>query len=568
MRNLFILLLVLASANGMQILAAEPADLVLRGGKIATLDDAQPVAEAIAIKGDRVAAIGKNADVAPLVGEKTRVIELGGRLVTPGIIEGHAHFLSLGVSKMRLDLSQAKNWDEVVTLVADAATKTPKGKWIVGLGWHQGKWDKPPSPNVEGYPTTESLSRAVPEHPVLLTHGSGHMCLANAQAMELAGIDRDSKNPPGGEILRDDKGRPSGAFRETAMSPIHRARAKALRERTSDEARAELIEAMRLASDECLAHGVTSFQDAGSSCADVDFFKELAGRGELRVRLWVMLNDGNDTLARRLAEYRTVGFGNQHLTVRGIKRMIDGALGTHGAWLLAPYDDLPTSSGLNTTSLASLRRTAELAAAHDYQLCVHAIGDLANRETLNLMESVFKAHPDRRDWRWRIEHAQHLHPEDIPRFHELGVIASMQGCHATSDGPYVVRRLGERRAKEGAYAWQSLLQAKALIINGTDAPVEKLSPIECFYSTVTRRMASGVEFFPEQCMSRVEGLRSYTKNAAFAAFEEDLKGSLEVGKLADLVVLSHDILVVPAEKIRETRVDLTVIGGQVLYSRR
>lgn len=547
---------------------AQPADLILRGGKIVTLDDALPLAEAIATRGDRIVKVGKDAGVKDFIGEKTRIVELDGRLVTPGFIEGHGHFLAFGDSMLKLDLSEAKSWEEIVELVAESSKKTPKGKWIEGRGWHQGKWNRSPEPNVEGYPVTTSLSKAVPDHPVLLTHGSGHMCLASAKAMELAGITRETKNPPGGEILRDRAGNVTGAFRETAMSPIHRALARSLRERTRDEARAETLRAVKLAGQECLKHGVTSFQDAGSSCGDVDLFKELAGKGELPVRLWVMLDDDNDTLARRLAEYRTIGFAENHVTVRGIKRMIDGALGTHGAWLLAPYDDLPASTGLNTTSLASLRKTAELAVKHDYQLCVHAIGDLANRETLNLMEADFKAHPNKRDWRWRIEHSQHLHPDDIPRFAKLGVIASMQGCHATSDGPFVVRRLGERRTKEGAYAWRSLLDAKAIVTNGTDVPVEKLSPIDCIYSTVTRGMADGQAFFPEQCLTREEALRSYTKSAAFAAFEEDLKGSLTAGKLADLVVLSQDILTVSAERIRETKVELTIIGGRVLYERK
>jgi predicted amidohydrolase YtcJ len=281
--------------------------------------------------------------------------------------------------------------------------------------------------------------------------------------------------------------------------------------------------------------------------------------------LSVMLNDSNDVLADNLAKYRMVG---PQLTVRGIKRMIDGALGTHGAWLLEPYDDLPGSRGLNMQSLDSIRKTAELAIQHDYQLCVHAIGDLANRETLNLMETVFRAHPDRRDLRWRIEHAQHIHPADIPRFKQLGVIASMQGNHATSDGPFVVQRLGDWRARTGAYAWRSLLDAGAVIINGTDAPVETLNPVDSFYASVTRRMASGEPFIPEQAMTRMEALRSYTRAAAWAGFEEDAKGTLSPGKLADIVVLSENLLTVPENRLRSTQVDLTIIGGQVLYERR
>ena len=441
----------------------------------------------------------------------------------------------------------------------------PKGKWIEGRGWHQGKWKVTPQPNVEGYPVADALSRVSPDHPVVLTHGTGHMCLANARAMELAGVTAATKAPAGGEILRDAKGQPTGVFRESAMDLIYRALNRALRERSADEVRREQLEAIRLATEECLKHGVTSFQDAGSSTADVDLFKELADRGELKVRLWVMLNEGNGVLARKLAGYRMIGRGQGHLTVRGIKRMIDGALGTHGAWLLAPYDDLPASTGLNLLPLDELRATAGLAIEHDYQLCVHAIGDRANREVLDLMEAVFREHPQRNDLRWRIEHAQHIHPDDIPRFGELGVIASMQANHATSDGPFVVRRLGQRRAAEGAYAWRRLLDTKAVVINGTDVPVERIDPIACFYSSVTRKMADGLPFFPEQSMSREEALRSYTAAAAWAAFEEQDKGTLAAGKLADLVVLSGDLLKIPADDIPKVRVERTIVGGKVLY---
>jgi predicted amidohydrolase YtcJ len=314
-----------------------------------------------------------------------------------------------------------------------------------------------------------------------------------------------------------------------------------------------------------LRHGITSFQDAGSSTAEVDLLRELADRSELQVRLWVMLNEDNGVLARKLAAYRLVDHGGGYLTVRGIKRMVDGALGTHGAWLLEPYDDLPSSSGLNVLPLAELRKTAELALAHDYQLCVHAIGDRANREVLDLFEQFFRENPAKKDLRWRIEHAQHLHPDDIPRFASLGVIASMQGNHATSDGPFVVQRLGQRRAASGAYAWRALLDAKATVINGTDVPVERIDPIACFFSSVTRQMASGATFFPEQAMSRDEALQSYTAAAAWAAFEGTEKGTLTPSKLADIVVLSGDLLTAPATEIPKIRVETTIVGGKVRY---
>lgn len=568
-RLLILTPLVCLAANwSVRTLLAEPATLVLRCGKVVTLDDVRPTASAVAVSGDKIVAVGSDEEISRRIGDGTRVIECAGRLVMPGFIEGHGHFVSLGESKLRLDLSTATSWEEIVAKVAAAAKTTPPGKWIVGRGWHQGKWKQPPTANVDGYPITSDLSQAVPDHPVLLTHGTGHMVLANLKAMELAGITTESKAPRGGEILRDHAGQPIGVFRETAMEPLHRAHDRSLRGRSPREVRDELLAAIREASAECLRYGVTTFHDAGAPLSEVDLFRKLAADGKLPVRLWVMLNESNDVLADRLAEYRTVGFGENHLTVRAIKRMIDGALGTHGAWLLAPYDDLPASTGLNTSPIASIRRTAELALQHDYQLCVHAIGDLANRETLNLMEDAFRSQPDKKDLRWRIEHAQHLHPADIPRFKKLGVIASMQGNHATSDGPFVVQRLGERRASEGAYAWHSLLEAGAIVINGTDAPVETLNPLDSFYASVTRRLANGVDFFPEQRMTRDQALRSYTQSAAFAGFEEQLKGSLTPGKLADIVVLSHDILTVPAETIRDTRVQYTIVGGRVVYERR
>jgi predicted amidohydrolase YtcJ len=299
----------------------------------------------------------------------------------------------------------------------------------------------------------------------------------------------------------------------------------------------------------------------------IDTYRELAEAGRLPVRLWVMINEDNDTLERSLDRYRLINVGHQHLTVRAIKRLVDGALGSRTAWVLEPYDDSPTSRGLNTLPLDELQRTADLALAHDYQMCVHAIGDRANREVLDLYARTFQAHAGRRDLRWRIEHAQHLHPADIPRFQRLGVIAAMQAVHATSDGPFVVARLGQRRAQQGAYAWKSLLDSGAVITNGSDAPVERIDPIAGFYASVTRDMGGGRAFYPAQCMTREQALRSYTLDAAYAAFEEGTKGSLTPGKLADIVVLSQDIMSIPEERLRETRVVYTIVGGQVLFER-
>ena len=338
-------------------------------------------------------------------------------------------------------------------------------------------------------------------------------------------------------------------------------------ERTPEQVDAEQRKIVELADEECVAKGITSFHDAGSSYETIDLFKEFVERGKLGVRLYVMASASNDQLKERLSEYRIIGMGNNHLTVRSIKRLIDGALGPHGAWLLEPYSDLPSSTGLNTTPVDVIKETAKIAIENDFQLNIHAIGDRANREVLNIYEEAFKAHPDKTDLRWRIEHSQHLHPDDIPRFGQLGVIASMQGVHCTSDGPYVLKRLGEKRAEEGAYVWQKLMKTGAVICNGTDAPVEDVDPIACYYATVSRKTWEGKVFFSDQRMSRIEALRSYTINGAFAAFQEELLGSMTPGKLADITVLSKDIMTVAEEEIPSTEVLYTIVGGKVVYQK-
>jgi len=501
-----------------------------------------------------------------MIGDGTKVIRLQGRLAMPGFIEGHGHFVGLGHSKMMLDLRGAKSWDDIVRQVETAARTAAPGAWIVGRGWHQEKWQRPPEPNVDGYPTHTALSRVSPKNPVVLTHASGHMSFANAEAMRLAGVDASTKSPAGGEIPRGPDGQPIGVFRETAQGLIGRAHAAAERTRTPEERQQNLLKAIELASEECLYKGVTSFQDAGSAFDTIDVFARLAGQGKLPIRLWVMARDDNARLAQRLADSRRIGAGNNHLTVRAIKRSIDGALGPHGAWLLEPYEDLPGSTGLNTSSIESIRETARLALQHNYQLCVHAIGDRANRETLNIFEEAFRSNRIPESRRWRVEHAQHLHPDDIPRFAKLGVIASMQGVHCTSDAVFVLRRLGPRRAEQGAYVWRTLLNSGAVVTNGTDTPVEDVNPLDSYYASVTRKLPSGAAFFREQTMTRDEALRSYTRDCAYAAFEETLKGTLAPGKLADVVVLSRDILTCPEEAIRSAKVVYTIVGGKVLYA--
>lgn len=322
-----------------------------------------------------------------------------------------------------------------------------------------------------------------------------------------------------------------------------------------------------MAAKECLSKGITSFHDAGVTFDIIDLYRKLAEEGKLGVRLWVMIGEENDNLKARLKDYKIIGAGNNHLTVRSIKRMIDGALGSHGAWLLKPYDDLPTSSGINTEEITYIAETAKIARENGFQLCTHAIGDRGNREILDIYETTLGELAGSSDQRWRIEHAQHLSAQDIRRFGELGVIAAMQGIHCTSDGPWVPNRIGMDRAEKGAYVWQKLIQSGATLVNGTDAPVEDVDPLACYFATVTRRMSNGDQFFPEQCMTREEALQSYTINAAYAAFEEEIKGSITVGKLADLVVLSADILEIPADQIPDTDVLYTIVGGEILYKK-
>lgn len=554
-------------ANAFAPAAEEPASLVLRGGRIVTLEAAQPEAAALAVRGEKIVAVGSEPEIRNFIGPSTRVVDLGGRLAIPGFIEGHGHFVSLGQSRMILDLTKARTWNEIVEMVGKAARSAGAGNWILGRGWHQEKWDRPPEPNVEGFPTHASLSAASPKNPVLLTHASGHAGFANALALERGGIGRSTPNPSGGEILRDASGKATGLLRETAQGLVRRALSEDQGRRSPAEREAEERRAIEIAVRECLSKGITSFQDAGSSFETIDRLKKIADEGALGLRLWVMIRASNDQLERKLAHSRLIGHAGGYLTVRALKHSIDGALGPRGAWLLEPYSDLPNSAGLNTTPVSTIERTAALALQHGFQLCVHAIGDRANRETLDLFERAFRSRTGSEDPRWRIEHAQHLHPADIPRFAKLQVIASMQGIHCTSDAVFVRQRLGEKRAREGAYVWQSLIRSGAVVINGTDVPVEDVDPIASYYASVSRRLANGTRFFPEQSMTRIQALRSYTLDAAYAAFEEQAKGSLKAGKLADITILSSDILRIPEEQIPSTKVDFTIVGGRVMYER-
>jgi hypothetical protein len=544
------------------------ADLVLLHGDLFTVDSEHPRAQAIAVNGNRIAAVGTDAEIQRWVGPKTRVVDLQGRLAIPGFIDGHGHYTALGESKLVLDLTKAQTWDDIVAQVRDAAKMAKPGTLIEGRGWHQEKWTRVPQPNVEGVPLHASLDAVSPNNPVVLEHASGHASFVNGAALRLAGITRSTPNPSGGEVVKDSTGEPTGLLKESAQGLMGRGRAKLPRlTRAEEEARFRKI--VQLAGDDALSKGVTSFHDAGSNFATIDGFKQLAAENKLPVRLYVMVRFESDSaLDAKLDRYRMNGFANGMLTVRSIKQQIDGALGSHGAWLLAPYTDLPSSTGLTLEPVPAIEATARVALKHNYQVNIHAIGDRANREVLDVYERIFRDNPDKHDLRWRIEHAQHIDPADLPRFKQLGVIASMQGVHTISDGPWVAKRLGEERARKTSYLWRSLWDSGAIVTNGTDTPVEDVDPIMSFYGSVTRKTREGTVFVPEQRVTREEGLRAYTLNNAYASFEEKELGSLTPGKYADIVVLSKNIMTVPDDDIPTARVDLTILGGKIRYERK
>jgi predicted amidohydrolase YtcJ len=535
----------------------EHADLALMGGAVLQMSGDRVPTEAIAVKGDRILRVGTAMAVREVIGPDTEVIDIKGQLALPGFIDTHLHFLSIGAALTEVDLTDARNWDEILARVEAAAKESKPGEWIVGRGWHQEKWDERPEPNVDGLPHHDALSALTPHNPVALIHASGgHAVFANGRAMALSGIDDETIDPEGGTIVRDRSGKAIGAFREAATALIT---GRIDRTGVNPERLATL------AGEECLRHGVTTVHDAGTSLADVELYKRLVDEGKLAVRLHAMLSEPNEVLADTLPRAKLIGYGDDRLTVRSIKRVFDGALGSHGAWLLAPYDDLPGNTGLNTEPIERLAETARLAAEHGFQLGVHAIGDRANREVLDLYERTFAAHPRARELRWRIEHAQHLHPDDIPRFGKLGVIAAMQPCHCTSDGPWVPTRLGAERSASGAYVWRALIDSGALLVAGTDAPIEPVDPIANLVAATTRRMKDGEQFHPRQRMTHDEALAAYTIHAARAGFEEQLKGSLTKGKLADIVVLTNNFYRKRPEHLREAEVALTIVGGKVVY---
>lgn len=547
------------------------ADLIIFNANVYTADTTHSIANAFAIKNGTFLQIGTNEEIQKLKSDKTEMIDAGGKFIMPGFIEGHGHFAGLGGSLINLNFIKTKSWDEIVAMVAEKVKTAKPGQWIIGRGWHQEKWTQPLFASVHGYPMHDALSAISPDNPVMLSHASGHGSFANKKAMELAGISKETPDPKGGSIVRDSEGNAIGMFEETAQRIIHQAYNFYLKGLPSEELRKIWLDGIILAQEECIKNGVTSFQDAGSSFEELDWYKELADSGKLKIRLWAMLRERSTAVQKgELSKYPIIGAGKDHFTMRAVKSDVDGALGAYGAWLLAPYADRTDNFyGQNTTEVSEVEAMAEICIKNNLQLCVHAIGDRANREVLNLMEKTFSSNPDKKNLRWRIEHAQHIDTSDIPRFGKLGVIAAMQGIHCTSDALFVEKRLGKFRAQFESYPWRSLLNTGAVVTNGTDVPVENIDPIESFYASVTRKRAdNGFAFFPEQAMTREEAIKSYTISAAYSAFEENNKGSIAAGKFADFIILSNDLINCRDEEIMNTKVEKTYIGGQLMWERK
>lgn len=545
------------------------ADMVLTNGNVLTVEEDMPTAEAIAIVGDRIAAVGTTAEIQDWIGDNTNVIDLAGQTAMPGFIEGHGHYTSYGDSFYRLELRYDSSWQAIVDKVARAAEGAEPGEWIVGRGWHQDKWTVKEDILVDGVPIHDKLSAASPYNPVMLIHTSGHGVFANQAAMDVAGINGNTIPPEGGEIVLKSDGTPSGMMREAAQDAIRAAFADYESLRTPEQAEAELRRAIITAGEESLKYGITSFQDLGTTYEEVDLLKRMADEGVIPVRLWMAFDLPYEQLAipGKLEEYRLIGYGNNFLTVRGIgEKVLDGALGTHGGWLLEPYSDMPESYGLNVVPVEDIRKSADLALEYGYQMAIQGIGDRATRELLDIYGAIKEANPDT-DLRWRIEHPQVIHPDDIPRFAQYDVIPAAQGIFACSDGSWVEDRLGKDRTLERSYLFNTLYEAGLTPTNGTDPPVDEIDPIASFKCSVTRELSDGTIFQGGEVYTRDVALYSYTMGNAIAAFEEDIKGSIKVGKLADIAILSQDITTVPDNALMDTTVNMTILGGKVVYTK-
>lgn len=545
----------------------EAATLLIYGGPIYTMDTTQVLVEAVAVKDNTILFAGGLKEAEAFKTEETELLNLKGKTMTPGLIEGHGHFMGLGYNELNLDLIETTSYQEIIDAVAEKVKTVKPGEWILGRGWHQSKWTKMPEETVNGFQTHELLSAVSPDNPVYLAHASGHAGFANAKAMEIAGLTVVSKEGidpfkvEGGEVMRDAAGNPTGIFNERAQTLITKHIPETTPERES--------KAFELAIEACHRNGIVGFHDAGIGRETIALYDQMKTGGKMDVRLYCMLTGWDKELLTEWYKKGPMIDPGHRFTIRSVKLNCDGALGSRGAWLLEEYSDRPGHFGHETLPMPFVKETALNGLRNGFQVCSHAIGDRANKEILDRYEYAFNQLPDlTKDHRFRIEHAQHLHPDDIPRFASLGVIPAMQAVHLSSDRPWAIDRLGEKRIKEGAYMWQTLLKSGVPIVNGTDVPVEPLNPIASLYASFTRKTLKGLPeegYEPEERMTREQAFRSYTLDAAYGAFEENIKGSITAGKLADFTIYDQDVMTVAEDKFLDTQVMMTIFNGEIVY---
>jgi predicted amidohydrolase YtcJ len=557
------LFLLLASVLLLTLISAprttqSAADIVFRNGNVYTANDKSPRAQAIAVKSDRIVFVGSNEAAQKFVGTNTRVVDLKGSTVLPGFTDSHQHLSGVGQREMTLNLEGTTSLDDLLAKLKTRVDQAKPGEWVTGRGWIETHWQPP------AFPTRWDLDKVSPNNPVILGRADGHGAVANSAALKLAGVDKSTSNPFGGEISKDKQsGEPNGMLLDAAQGLVRR---RVPPTSTEDAERAVVLGVKR-----DIELGWTQIQDAGGSYADVDIFKKLYAAGTIKLRIYKAVYGPGPNATRLLNEGPTIGaFGNR-LNVRSIKVVSDGALGSRGAALLGPYSDAPDTSGFLTVKAEELRPMLVEALRKGIQVETHAIGDRANRFILDEYEAAFKAVPAGQrkvaEPRWRVEHAQIVNPADIPRFAKLGVIPSMQPSHAIGDLFFAPSRLGVERLA-GAYAWESFIKSGVVVPGGSDAPVERGEPMIEFYAAVARKDQkgfSGEGWHPEEAVTREQALKMFTLWPAYAAFEEKLRGTIETGKLADLTILSADIMTIPAPEILKTRCVMTVINGEVVY---
>jgi predicted amidohydrolase YtcJ len=558
MRILLAILGLLLASFAPSAVKVEPADLILLNGNVYTANDRHPHAEAVAVRMDRIVFAGSNSEAKKYQGAKTRVVDLHGATVLPGLADAHYHFIGVGQRERNLNLEGITNLQDFLAKVKARVDQAKPGEWVTGRGWIETFWQPPV------FPTRWDLDKIAPNNPVFLTRADGHGAVANSAALKLGNVTRDTEDPFGGQILRDKQtGEPVGMLLDAAQSFVSR--------RIPSATKADIEEAIMLANKRSIELGWTQVQDPGGSYDDIDLYKKLYGEGKIKLRIYKAVYGPGSQADRLLREGPVIEAYGNRLNVRAIKVVSDGALGSRGAALLAPYSDAPDSSGFLRVKEAELLPMLEEALRKGIQVETHAIGDYANRFTLDEYEKALKAVPAGQrkigDPRWRIEHAQIVNPTDIPRFAKLGIIPSMQPSHAIGDLHFAPSRLGIERLK-GAYAWNSFIKSGVIVPGGSDAPVERGEPMIEFYAAVARKDMKGFSgdgWHPEEAVTREQALKMFTVWPAYVAFEENVRGTIEPGILADLTVLSADIMKIPEMDILKTRCLMTVIGGEIVF---